>query len=100
MVEQAIASIGASALFAGISTAAVMRYMLKKHDEKLEKHETQFNFYVEKAVHEASIKQLHDRITKGHDESRKAYEDMAREFLIVAKQLASIDGYIRAKNEG
>jgi flagellar biosynthesis/type III secretory pathway M-ring protein FliF/YscJ len=94
-VEQIAGAVGLSAICSAISVFAVMRYMVKKHEEKIEAHTKKFDFYVEKAVHDDSIKALHDRITKGDDESRRAYESMTSELIRVVDKLSTIDGFIQ-----
>lgn len=94
-IEQIVGGVGLSAVCSAISVFAVMRYMVKKHDKQIEAHTKKFDFYVEKVVHDDTIKALHDRITKGNDESRRAYESMTSELIKVVDKLSTIDGFIQ-----
>lgn len=87
----------AATLFSLGGTLAVLKFIANKHDKKIEQIEENQKSFVEKAAHEADMKEIHERLTKKDDELKKSVENLEKEIGGVAREISRIVGFIEGR---
>lgn len=92
-------TIGVTAAFSLGGTLAVTKYLLNKHEKKIEQLEESQKQFVEKAAHDADMRMIHDRITKKDDELKKSIEGLEKEVSAIAREISRIVGFIEGREK-
>ena len=78
-------------------TLAVLKFLINKHDKKIDQIEENQKRFVEKAAHDADRKEIHERLTKKDDELKKSVENLEKEIGGVAREISRIVGFIEGR---
>lgn len=90
----------AAIIFSAGGTIATVKLMLARHDVHIEKLRENQRLFIEKSVHDAVIKEIHDRITKKDDDLKLTLQNFEKELSNVSKEISRIVGFLEGRDKG